>query len=133
MTRSPLMGIGWLVILVWLLANGGTLAMPSMPWLPIPGILSPVTAAVYVYEKDNGGIPPAVSAALSELNTKGLRATAIDDDVTDGSGAIPEQYAKAIPAAREAGLPALVVMAGESVRKVVKAPTAKEEVLEAAK
>lgn len=38
MTRSPLLGLGWLLILVWLLLNGGTLNLPSIPWLPIPGI-----------------------------------------------------------------------------------------------
>lgn len=104
------------------------LGSPSLPPGPTVG-----TAVVYVYEKDDGGVPPAISAAISELNAPpfNLRAGTTDDDVTDGSGAIPDQYAVSIPAARAAGLPALVVTAGKAVKKVVKAPTTKEQVLEA--
>lgn len=105
---------------------------PVTPPTP-PGPTDPVTAVVYVYEAREGGIPPAVGAALSELNTATLRATSFEDDTTDATNNVPDQYKAPLAAAREAGLPALVVMAGEKVRQVVKAPTTREQVLEAAK
>ena len=67
------------------------------------------TAAIYIYEKDQGGIPAAVSAALSKLNATGLRATTFEEDTVDGSGSVPEQYRVPLEAAQKAGLPALVV------------------------
>lgn len=132
MNRSSLMGIGWLILAVWIMFANGTISLPD--WLPIPSIVSPVTAtaATYIYEKDNGGVPPAVSAGLSELNAKGITATTFEEDTVDGSGQVPDQYKVSLPAAREVGLPALVVMAGETVKRVVKAPTTMEQVVEAA-
>jgi hypothetical protein len=53
--------------------------------------------------------------------------------VVDGDGEVPDQYAAAIEAARKAGLPALVIMAGGKVLRVVKAPTTAEQVTEAVK
>lgn len=102
---------------------------------PSPPPVSPdkTTAATYVYEKDDGGVPPPVGAALGELNAAGLRATTFEEDTTDGSGSVPDQYVVPLKAAREAGLPSLVVTAGQRVKRVVKAPTTKEQVLEAAK
>lgn len=130
------MAIGWFLLAVWLLVNGGRAELPSLPdWFHWPAIIAPevATAAVYIYEKDNGGVPAPVSAALSELNAKGLRATTFEKDDVDGSGEVPEQYRVALPAAKEAGLPALVVMAGDKVRIVVKAPATFEAVIEAAR
>lgn len=92
-----------------------------------------ITAATYIYEKDRGGVPPAVSAALSELNAAGIRATTFEEDATDSDDDVPEQYQTSLAAAREAGLPSLVMLAGATVVRVVKAPTTKEQVLEAAR
>ena len=102
----------------------------------LPSILpaSEVTAVTYVYEKDDGGVPSPVTAALDKLNEQGIVATTVDEDVISPvTGLIPKQYAEVIPAARTAGLPGLVVIAGEKVLKVIKSPTTEAEVLEAVK
>jgi hypothetical protein len=46
---------------------------------------------------------------------------------------VPRQYQVALKAAREAGLPCLVVTAGDVVLRVLKSPTTEDQVLEAAK
>lgn len=113
-----------LLIVAYLLIGGGG-DNPLSPSKP--------TAATYFYEKDSGGIPPAVGEGISKLNEQGIRATTFEEDTTNANQQIPKQYAVSLPAAREAGLPALVVMAGEKVVRTVKAPTTVEQVIEAAK
>lgn len=112
------------------LLYGQGFSLPSWPGNPLTP--SKPTAATYFYEKDSGGVPPAVGAGISKLNEQGIRATTHEDDTTNANQQIPKQYAVSLPAAREAGLPALVVMAGEKVVRTVKAPTTEESVLEAA-
>lgn len=100
---------------------------------PRPDPTKTPTAATYIYEKDETAVPAPIQAALNKINLeKKIVATLIDDDIVDGTGQIPEQYKAAIPAARAAGLPALVVMAGKEVLRVVKDPT-EAKVLEAVK
>lgn len=93
------------------------------------------TAVTYVYEKDQGPIPRPVQAALNKLHSEasGVVASLFEDDSTTGTGGVPKQYQVPLRAAREAGLPALVVTSGEVVLKVVKAPKTEAEVLEASK
>lgn len=99
--------------------------LPDWNWPSIAP--AKTTAAVYVYEKGGGGVPPVVQAAIGKLNERGIIATTHED----GPGAIPEQYKQAVPAARTAGLPALVAMAGEQVVRTVSKPTTEAQVLEA--
>lgn len=99
---------------------------PSPPPAPI---IKP-TLCLYCHEKDDGAVPSGVSAALDEINRKhGVRANVFENDTTNGDGEIPEQYRGAVKAAREAGLPCLVVMGGDVVLKIMRAPKTKEEVL----
>ena len=100
---------------------------------PVPDNPTPtITAVTYVYEKHDGPIPPAVAAALNQINRElKIRATTFDEDTTDGDGDVPEQYQVPLAAAKETGLPALVVTAGDVVVRVVKAPTTVAEILEA--
>jgi len=99
--------------------------------LPI-GPSEKATSATYIYEKDDGPIPPAVLAGLNRLNIeRNIIATTLDDDVVDGSGDIPEQYKPVHEAAPEADRPALVVLAGKKAINVVKSPTTAEQVWEA--
>ena len=91
------------------------------------------TAATYVYEKDQHAVPGPVMTALDKLNKQGLVATLHEIDTTDGAGEIPDQYKAVVPAAKEAGLPSLVVSAGEKVLRVIKAPTTEAAVMEAAR
>lgn len=81
-------------------------------WTPALVVEKPKPdAVVYVYEKDDTSPPPELMVTLDKLNRVGFLATAIDDDVTDGDGQVPDQYKAAIDAARLAGLPAIVLMA----------------------
>jgi hypothetical protein len=102
-------------------------------WLPV-AVVKPVEvdACVLVYEKDSTAIEPAVRAALNTLNRKGVLSTLFEDDTVSGDGDVPEQYRLPLEAARKAGLPCLVVMAGGKVLRVVTNPTA-EQIAEVAK
>jgi len=83
-------------------------------------VVSPATAATYVYEKDDGMPNSAVMVGLDRLNReKKIRATLFEDDTVDGDGQVPDQYKVALEAAKAAGLPALVVTNGEKVVNVV--------------
>jgi len=104
----------------------------------LPSILpdNAVTAVTYVYEKDDTAVPSGVRAGLNRLNreSKGaIVATEVDDDVIDGTDAIADHYKIAIPEARKAGLPALIVQSGDEVLNVVLAPKTEEQVWEAAR
>lgn len=101
-------------------------------WTPAPVVVKPKPdAVVYVYEKDDTAPPSEVLVALDKLNRQGILATDIDDDATDGDGQIPDQYAAAIRAANNAGLPSLVVLGGGEVLNVVHDPRTEQAVLEA--
>src|SRR3990167_7811031 len=101
--------IYWLVViaLAWV-----AIAQPDLPaWWPSVGPPSTkATTATYVYEKDQGGIPAPVAAALNALNRREPKvlATTFEKDTTDGSGEVPAQYQIPLEAALEAGVPALV-------------------------
>jgi hypothetical protein len=98
-----------------------------------PVVTEKVTAVTYVYEKDAGGVPSGVAGALNQLNRREptILATTFEEDTKDATGETPHQYKPALIAAQAAGLPALVVQAGDKVLKVVKAPKTDTEVLEA--
>lgn len=92
------------------------------------------TAAIYVYEKDETAVPSAVRSALNRLNReRKILATEFEDDTIDDTGSTPAQYTIPLAAARKAGLPALVVMAGSEVLSVTLAPSTEDQVLEAVK
>ncbi len=100
--------------------------------LPLPETAK-ATAATYIYEKDQHTIPSPVLVALNKLNRAGLVATTHEVDSTDGTGEVPDQYKVPVEAAKQAGLPALVVTADKKVLRVVKDPKTEEQVLEAVK
>lgn len=119
------------LLLAWTVwaAQGGD-GIPS--FTPAPT----ATAVTYVYEKDNGKVPPAVVSALNELNRGGaLDASIFEEDTRDGDGDVPDQYKAPLAAATEAGSAALVVTAGDKVLKVVKVEKdmTVEQILEAVK
>lgn len=117
----------WLLVLVVVLifVSGGKLDTVVTP------PTTKVTAVVYTYEKDQTGLPPAISAAINALNRRGILATHDEVDTKDGDSQVPDQYKVSRPAAVAAGLPSLVLMAGDQVLKVVKNP--KPEDVEAVK
>lgn len=116
--------IGWFLILygIFSFMQGGGVSLP---------IVGPAaTAATYVYELRESAPPSAVYAGINQLNReKKVVANLYDDDTTDGAGEVPDQYKTAVTAAREAGLPALVVTGGDKVLNVVKDPKTVEAVV----
>jgi hypothetical protein len=77
-----------LLVGVWLMlfSGGGSILTPTKP-----------TAVIYVHD-EKAVIPSPVLAALAELNTQGIVATAFPDDATDGDDQVPDQYKVALPA-----------------------------------
>lgn len=111
----------------------GVPTMPTgMPWWPWPSrvVVPGATTAVYVYEKDTHAVPIGVTVGLNRLNReRGIVATLFEEDTTDGTGEVPEQYRPALAAARKAGLPAFVVLAGDAAVAVIKSPTTADEIV----
>lgn len=107
---------------------------PTTPTTPVDPTTK-ATAAVYVYLKGPNGsanVPAAVMGTLNRLNReKKITATLFEQDTTDGTDDVPEQYKIPLAEAKKLGLPCLVVMAGSTVLKVVKAPTTEAQVWEA--
>jgi hypothetical protein len=119
--------LSWLALIVGglMLLNGGKLPVPTV---------SPqkATAVTYVYEKDVTAVPVPVLVAINRLNReKKVVASHFEEDTTDGDEQVPDQYKVPLKAAQDAGLPALVVTAGEKVLKVVKDPKTEQQVMEA--
>lgn len=109
--------------------------VPTLPWTVPVVVVQPAKAdrAVYVYEKDESAVPTGVTVALDKLNRAGIVANLYEADTTDGDGDVPTQFAAALEAAKAAGIPALVVLSGTSVLRVVPAPATDAAVLEAVK
>ena len=106
---------------------------PTTPDAPTIDPESKITAATYVYLKDgSANVPSAVMGALNRLNReKKITATLFEQDTTDGTDDVPEQYKAAVAEAKRVGLPCLVVLAGSKVVRVVKNPTTEAAVMEA--
>lgn len=99
-----------------------------------PLLPSKATSVVYVYEKDLHVVPNQVQSAINKLNReRKVTASIFDKDTVDGSGETPEQYKVALEAAKQAGLPCLVIQSGNVVLKVVKDPKTEQSVLEVVK
>lgn len=129
-----------LLVAVAFLAGSVITGGKGCDWKPtpvVPPVVVPVvkvTAVTYVYEKDQNAVPVQVMAALNQINREqAIKATVFEQNTTDGTNDTPEQYKVALAAAKAAGLPALVVQAGDKVIRTVKAPTTIEQVTEAVK
>lgn len=125
------------LLVAGLLLLSGVPSLPAIPWpvLPAPArptVEAPATAAVYVYEKDSHAIPAGVTVGLDRLNReRKVVANLVEADTTNGGGDVPAQFRAALDAARKAGLPALVVLSGSTVVRVVPAPPTEAAVMEA--
>lgn len=120
------------VAMRWVTIGGAPVVTPVDPDKPAPVDPLPTTdkatAATYVYEKDDGAPPPGVLAGLDRLNReKKITASAVDIDVVDGDGETPDQFKVAFAAARDAGLPVLIVTAGNKVICTVAKPKTEAE------
>jgi hypothetical protein len=106
----------------------GGVPLPVIPWLSAAVERKP-TAVVYVYEKDDTAVPVGVTVGLDRLNReRGVVATLLEDDSTNGDGDVPGQYVPALEAARREGLPAIVVLSGSTVLSTTKAPTDADQI-----
>lgn len=114
-----------------LLLLAGPLPAITWPWATRV-VAGPATAAVYVYEKNATAVPPGVTAGLNRLNReRGILATLVEADATDGTGDVPDQYRPAMQAAKARGLPAMVVLSGSTVLSIVPAPADAEAIMRA--
>lgn len=108
------------------------LAGPLPPWNGRGAAVTQTaaTAAVYVYEKDAGGVPPGVTVGLERLNReRQIVANLLEADTTNGTGQVPAQFRAALAAAKIRGLPCLVVLSGSAIVSVVPAPTTAEQIV----
>lgn len=112
--------IGLLLILVAILWPTGASPFAS------------VDTAVVVYESEKGPLPNYVFGAFRQLE-EDYDVRAIDDDVTTGLGDQPDHVQEAITAARENGLPALVLTGGGKVIRAMDLPGSMEKILEIVK
>lgn len=110
------------LLFVLLLIQQGTIEIPAIPW---PQEVDRVT---YVYDVSDGAVPPPIAYALRELNKKDIIATPFEVDTTDSDQEVPDQDAIAVAAAKEHGLPAMVVQAGDRVTRIVKSPKTVQDV-----
>jgi hypothetical protein len=130
---SPGSGIGAAV-----LPGGRVVVFSWAETKPQPPV-SKVSHATYVYDKETNPVPPQVAASLAKINTArvngGASITADEFEIhtVSGTGAIPKQFEKVAAAAKEKGLPCLVVMAGDAVYRVVPNPKTESEVTNAVK
>ena len=93
---------------------------------------STITAAVYVYEKDDGPVPVGVYTGIEKLNRKkNILASLFEKDTVDGTGETPEQYKYALVSAKAKSIPSLVVLSGTTTIAVVEKPQTETEILEA--
>ena len=116
------------------------IGLPPMPTLPVwtrptpavPEVPAKATTVTYVYEKDDAAVPVWITTGLDRLNReRQVVATAFEVDSTTGAGEVPESIRPGVEAARRGTLPALVVMAGATVLRVVPAPGTEAAVMEA--
>lgn len=112
-------------------------AVVSIGERPPPVIPSKVDRATYVWEKDRTAVPRPVAAALNKINADSMGkiiAAELEVSTVNGEGKNPPaQYRIAHAAAINAGLPCLVVQAGDVVVRIVKDPRTLEAVLEASR
>ena len=116
-------------------ADGTVHAITKLTILkPAVEVATPVKAT-YVYEKDANPVPPGVAAALQKLNAeKKIVATEFEEDTVDGTGEVPAQYKSTLDAAKQTGIPCLVVQdAKGNVVRTVKSPTTEAQIMEAVK
>lgn len=121
---KQIIGLALIAFALYWHYNGPQINLPALP-------NNKVTAATYVYDvRTTGGVPPGVLKGLDRLNReKQILASAYEH--TDGAS-VPKQYTVPVEEAKKAGLPALVVMAGDKPVKVVKDVTTEQQVWEAA-
>jgi hypothetical protein len=125
-TAAPLIAQRWVVVGLGPIPPPVTTpTKPTTPTTPpvvvdpsVPPVTPTITAAYWIFEKDDGAVAPYVQTAIDRLmREKKIDARTIEDDVEDGNGT-PEAWKLPIAQARQAGLPALVLLANSEVLSV---------------
>ena len=122
----------WIGVIVAVLAfqlQGPVVVDPDAPVVVQPD--TTITAATYVYEKSATAVPAGVSTGIHRLNKERKIVATLYEQPAEGED-VPDQYKVPLAAAKQAGLPALVVTAGDKVVRVAKSPTTEAAVWEAA-
>ena len=102
--------------------------------LSTSGTISQKTDTAYVvYESSEYSPEPYVIGAVRKLSESGIDVRVFDKDVVDGDNEVPSHISAAIEAAIQNGLPALVIMSNNNVKKVQALPKTENEIVEAAK
>ena len=114
-----------LLAIAWVVRSADS--VPTVP--PDTPVEVKTDLAAVVYESEEMSLAPYVIGAANEIGASGIEVRLIDDDVTTGNDNQPAQVKLAIEAARANGLPALVVMGGGKVLRVVDLPTSKEAIV----
>ena len=126
MTRNPIVGIILLLLAAWVYASGGTMALPSIPWLPVPSVLvSEGPRNIFIIRETEDSTPAIanvvtgmrVGAADAYLTSKGHTLWILDDDTTDPSGT-PSQVVQQWIAKLE-GLPLPVLIVADKENKLL--------------
>lgn len=126
----------------WVVVSGKAPQPPPVVAPNVPPVVTPttpstptsITAATYVFEKDQTAVPNGVRVALNRINREtSIVATEFEQNSFDGSDEIPDQYKAALLEAKSVGLPALVVLSGDKVVRSVKDPRTESAVMEAVK
>lgn len=112
----------------FVLASGGSITLDPKP-----------TLIVMLHESEHGPLPPYAIGAANELTAAGREVRMVDDDVTEGEGAVPAwlkpalEPGRAIMGGTDGKEKALVLLSGERVLKASKLPATRPEILEACK
>ena len=89
--------------------------------------------AIYLYERDEGGISTDVRRALSEINAEGeIIARPLERNETDGDGNVSERYAVAYEAGMKFQRPCLILVFDDDKTKVLTVETY-EDIMKAVK
>lgn len=129
---------GWLVVLT-LIVGGQSLA-PLVKWdgkitIGWPSLVAPVVrdALVVIVHDESIGLPDYAEHAINQLRAAGRQVRLTGLNPQTGLGTVPKEIAPALAPGKAAGVPALVLLQGDKVLKVIKLPATTEAILEACK
>ena len=121
------------ILLLCFIAMRPTTVTPSTPEPPevTTPVVAPADLVVFVYESSEAPLTSDAIGAANSLTASGIEVRMIDQDVVTGDGRQPAEVKAALEAAKNATLPALVVMGGGAVLTAVPLPATREAIVEA--
>lgn len=100
-----------------------------------PSLVAPVVrdALVVIVHDESIGLPDYAEHAINQLRAAGRQVRLTGLNPQTGLGTVPKEIAPALAPGKAAGVPALVLLQGDKVLKVIKLPATTEAILEACK